>query len=381
MTYTIMANAVEKAKRVFNRYAKKAKAIGLKATFEVVKEYEKRVPRYEYDDVNHCAVKKGEVIIDVADVEINFPEYKLGDYTVAAVIEHGEGDNNNMVYPCGNYTIPTKYHTGKGVCEHCGTNHRRVKTVLLINNNEEFKQVGTNCLKEYTGVTEIGLIGAYEAITNYMEENLADRGFYGTATRFYVETFDYLARCIHIYTEYGYNTENKNKADNAKFEINEVDRNKAKEVIDFFEKFETTDTFLLNVKTAVTREFTKPVNGFIAYAIVAYEKEVARIARENKRAEEVVNTVYYGNVGDKIELEVTGKCIAGYDTQFGYTYIYRFTDNENHTFIWKTTNTIETNDEGIFTGIVRGTIKEHNEYRGEKQTVLTRCKAREKVNA
>ena len=45
-------------------------------------------------------------------------DYKLGDYTVAAVIEHGEEDKN-LVYPCGDYKIPNKYNTGKGICEHC----------------------------------------------------------------------------------------------------------------------------------------------------------------------------------------------------------------------------------------------------------------------
>ena len=57
-------------------------------------------------------------------------------------------------------------------------------------------------------------------------------------------------------------------------------------------------------------------------------------------------------------------------------------DADGNTFTWKTGNTlyIPTCD-GDFvvankgdTVVLKGTIKEHSEYKDEKQTVLTRCK-------
>ncbi len=36
---------------------------------------------------------------------------------------------------------------------------------------------------------------------------------------------------------------------------------------------------------------------------------------------------------------------------------------------------LDTNDDGIFMGKIKGKIKELNEYNGKKQTVLTRVKA------
>ena len=57
-------------------------------------------------------------------------------------------------------------------------------------------------------------------------------------------------------------------------------------------------------------------------------------------------------------------------------------DADGNTFTWKTGNTlyIPTGD-GDFdvanngdTVVLKGTIKEHSEYKDEKQTVLTRCK-------
>ena len=36
--------------------------------------------------------------------------------------------------------------------------------------------------------------------------------------------------------------------------------------------------------------------------------------------------------------------------------------------------TADTDDNGVYTGIVRGTIKAHDLYGNEKQTIITRCK-------
>lgn len=65
-----------------------------------------------------------------------------------------------------------------------------------------------------------------------------------------------------------------------------------------------------------------------------------------------------------------------FDTQWGSTALYAFTDSEGHHFIWKTASwpdSMTKVNEGDSI-VLKGTIKEHNEYKGCKQTVLTRCK-------
>ena len=42
--------------------------------------------------------------------------------------------------------------------------------------------------------------------------------------------------------------------------------------------------------------------------------------------------------------------------------------------MWKTGADIDTDDNGVYTGIVKGTIKAHDMYGNEKQTIMTRCK-------
>lgn len=82
---------------------------------------------------------------------------------------------------------------------------------------------------------------------------------------------------------------------------------------------------------------------------------------------------WFGEIGDKItELPVTLVSKNGYESKYGYTNIYTFEDENKHLFSWFTT----TNQ--IFSvgnkALLSGTIKQHDDYRGVKRTILTRCK-------
>ena len=375
---TIYANKVNELTKVYNRYAKKANAVGLNPTITIGEPYPKKIDVYENDHINHVTVKTGYTVIEVVDVEINFPTYKLGEYTVIAVLEHGN-DNKNLVYPCGDYEVPKHYFTAKGICEHCNTNHKRVKTIVLKDKNNNYKQVGKACLKEYTGVEDYNIASAYEALNCIIEDSNANYGWYSEApvNTKYTETVDYLAKCIHYIKKNGY-LKDKTKYEACEFDYTDLttaDYNDADAVIDFFKNYNANnDTFLNNIKVAVTNEYTRKVNGFVAYAYIAWQKEVERIAREAKKAEEAQTVEYFGEVGDKFTVEVTGRIITGYATMYGWTNIIEFKDNNNHVFIWRTGKDIDVDDNGIWTGTLRGTVKEHSEYGGIKQTVVTRCK-------
>ena len=85
---------------------------------------------------------------------------------------------------------------------------------------------------------------------------------------------------------------------------------------------------------------------------------------------------YVGNIGDKIEMRLTFKDAFAFETHFTYrgelNHIYKFADDNGNTFTWKTGKWLELDKGTQYT--VKGTIKDHNEYKGDKQTVLTRCK-------
>lgn len=85
---------------------------------------------------------------------------------------------------------------------------------------------------------------------------------------------------------------------------------------------------------------------------------------------------YVGNIGDTLTLSATLSSVSTFETHFTYygetNYIYKFTDENGNSIVWKTAS-FQKIEEGK-TYEIKGKVKEHNEYKGDKQTVLTRCK-------
>jgi hypothetical protein len=78
-----------------------------------------------------------------------------------------------------------------------------------------------------------------------------------------------------------------------------------------------------------------------------------------------------GEVGERRSFEVTLIKRGGYQGRFGYTFVYVFKDKHDNILNWFTTKDIaKENGEHFF---LTGTIKKHEEYRGQKVTYITRC--------
>ena len=94
--------------------------------------------------------------------------------------------------------------------------------------------------------------------------------------------------------------------------------------------------------------------------------------RDSWNAKQASDMEHFGSVGDKVQLSLKLVKVGGYETQFGYTNVYTFEDSENHQFVWKTGCGIDADKGSMIT--IKGSVKAHSEYRGIKQTELTRCK-------
>ena len=118
-----------------------------------------------------------------------------------------------------------------------------------------------------------------------------------------------------------------------------------------------------------------------------YKKLQEKIKKDNEILEQKALSNYVGNIGEKITITGTVKIAGGYETEYGYVRIYKFTDNNNNVYVWKTSTYIYAEDnngnqvasEELKEITITGTIKAHNEYNNEKQTVLTRCKVKNYV--
>lgn len=107
-------------------------------------------------------------------------------------------------------------------------------------------------------------------------------------------------------------------------------------------------------------------------------EEAERLEQERIEAQKL-KSKYVGEIGERITLEAVyeftawfeRKSFAGYGMETVYIINFRAGDDK---LVWMTTKGIPQHlNEGDTIRLI-GTVKEHKEYKGEKQTSLTRCR-------
>ena len=85
---------------------------------------------------------------------------------------------------------------------------------------------------------------------------------------------------------------------------------------------------------------------------------------------------YVGAIGERLKVDYIHETSisywgAGWNGEQELKYIHKFRDTDGNLFVWFTGTGLE---EGAT--ITAGTVKDHSEHEGTKQTVLTRCKVK-----
>ena len=84
------------------------------------------------------------------------------------------------------------------------------------------------------------------------------------------------------------------------------------------------------------------------------------------------NSQFVGEIGERLrDVLVSIRNIGGFDSAYGYKWVYTFEDEEGNRYTWFTTS-----QQGVSIGArvsLTGTIKAHVEYKGAETTQLTRC--------
>ena len=85
------------------------------------------------------------------------------------------------------------------------------------------------------------------------------------------------------------------------------------------------------------------------------------------------NSQFVGEIGERLrDIPMTVRNIGGFNSAYGYKWVYTFEDKDGNVYSWFTTS-----QQAISVGmdcIVTGTIKAHVEYRKVFTTQLNRCK-------
>lgn len=333
------------------------------------------------------------------------------NWIVIAVLDHHEvGNVIHLVEgewrPSAELALPSRFRTAKSFCEHCNTMRSRNKTVVIYNTQtKQFKQVGTTCLREYTGGIDAEAIAAFEEAIKSPEEFLGVSG----SSKFFIETKDYLSAVVATMSLYGFmskkkaaeineevrynnnikrveatctkavhlmtNNEKPNEMSNKWHNIYKSKDTEAfvEDALEWIKSYNEPNDFMENLRVICSDSHIKVSDvGFAACLMDLYKRhlEYEKTRKQKEKDNEMYR--YYGEVGEKVTLNGRLACVTSYSTQFGVMFIYKMIYN-SAIFVWKTSKYLGIDDSGEEVNLV-GTIKEHSEFRGVKQNMLVRCK-------
>ena len=406
MRFSIPEENIENLEKKLTKISNKCAKYGCDFRYERVCEHFGERSVSENDPCGPFRSRKE--IVKYIDVEVE-GKAAVNGWRFAATLDFT--NKGNIIKGVDGLEIPEKYYSCAPWCEHCQTRRGRSASFIVFNEETgEFKQVGRSCLRDFTGGLSAEGVAQFESFFKECEEasEYFDAGTFGKS---YFEVKPFMAIAAETIRLYGYakrdpeslstasraeelyRVENGMRLGICREEImarydeaiergfdpeNAVSAKLADAVIDWICENERDDNYFHNLKVACSLEYCDSGKlGLLVSAFPAYNRELEyadeRKAREAQEAEARAKSSWLGRVGDKVSFQIADfRVISSWETQWGSTAVYKFVDKEGHEATWKTTNWV--NDRRIVGAKISGKVKELKEYRGIKQTELTRCK-------
>ena len=297
-------------------------------------------------------------------------------------------------------TLPDMYKTTSGYCDHCNTNHTRKYTCVIYNESCGLKQVGKACLKDYTGCLSAEYVAAIASGFDACEESENFGFLHSVIIPEYYPIMKYLiavAECVYhfgyISTSEAGNTRDcaasilhygdvqvsrdiEFKLDSVSFDMNRKESVQfATDALNWIRNdCDNPDGYYHNLKIVCADDYITAKNfGFVASLIQAYRKHL----NIKKKQEVSALSDYVGTIGDAVDVDIkSASLITAFEGYYSFTRIYKFVDEDNNVYIWKTSSFIKDVD---LVDHICGKVKDHTEYNGEKQTHLLRVKVHRKL--
>ena len=300
---------------------------------------------------------------------------------------------------------PPEHRNRGNICAHCGHKRRRTATYVVRHDDGTTKTVGRNCLKDFMGQSRhnpesIALL--FRHITELLESLDAGEDYggsssgggtaydlkntlaltsavisaYGWVSKTMVDEGkaygDTTASLVRSYLtaqpkKYKGDAELVAKVDAAK--DTKRDTPDAEAAIAWLtdDSMEVSSDYIQSVQAIAKRGWVANKHmGFACSIIQAYRREMARLAKVNTDSQHI------GTIGERDTFTLKVNRLIFSEGFYGLTIIHLMEDKDGNVFKWFSSG--PELDEGEFLTL-KATIKDHSEYQGTKETVLTRVKA------
>lgn len=316
-------------------------------------------------------------------------KYEIPGWEFVATVEHTSG--GNIIRNITDYDIPDKYKNSSPECEHCHKVRDRKDTYLVRNTETgEFKQIGKSCLKDYTDGLDAAVAAEIAEWVNLSYGDIPEMGddifdiltSYDSSSKYYDALR--MKRVAYLYVQQegyskdpgyisdlidAYNDSLKPENNKEVSKVNLDDINKWVLDLDVTSNEYFRNAFLAwNLEDLEYRHLR-----LITSLINTYFKDVEKKKQMELKKAEGTASEYVGNVGERIAIKVVSHRVLYYKSFYkgrhlAETPVFKIVGDDGNTYIWSTEAGFEDGD------AIVATVKSHNEYNGEKQTVITRGK-------
>lgn len=335
------------------------------------------------------------VHIEFLNVEVKGDVPRLDGWTIHSRVEATEVRGENFVWTSGAFAPVLSLRTTDMICQHCGHKRARANVYLLQHVDGRQILVGKTCLKDFLPSADlrdlVAYLGAFEELLSDAENFGSDEeggwSFGGPASAFCIS--EMMTQALHLiktggyvsrkrqqetgeattadYMGLPYKSETYQSIFKGEVWINQCQSGEDKKVIEYVNALNSGSDFEYNLQLAVRKTHApRKLFGYIAAACMMYLKSLEKKAEAAVQLNEHFGTEKKREV---FKLKVVGSTVL--EGQYGYTYMYRFNDEAGRLAVWFASSNQELNTGDWVEG--KATVKAHGEYKGTKQTVLTRC--------
>lgn len=352
------------------------------------------------------------------DVQISGVDVvKLNGWTLAAILdaqysEDGTFAGNILRAVPNSPAIPEMYRTTKSFCDHCRANRRRLQTILVVNEAGEWKQVGSDCIKDFLGhvsaeaYAQLAQIILDAADFAEMAEDESDLPHGARAREKYAinDILSLAAASIRLYgwrsnkvaQEFGgqstsgqvadwVSAKSQKEREAFKFPLdpNEADVILANDVCNWLALLSSRsglNDYMYNLSLLGSLQIVTSRNfGLLCAAVLTYSKEQEYEINRRKKYAEDENSQYVGEIGKReVFTNLTLAFTTVFPSDFGATTFYKFRDETGNILVWFSSRTFYKGTSELVAGDVislKATVKKQELRKGIKQTVITRGSA------
>jgi len=397
--------------RNLSKVKSKIEKLNRKATRLETPEIELLVGSFEDEEILEEGKPTGR-FIRYYEVTVTGETPMLAGWKFVAVLEQTEG--GNIVRTVPGEQLPKEYRMVDQHCDHCNLIRQRKDTYVVEHIDTcETKQVGSACLKDFTGGNDPHRAAAMAEFLMSVDEFMQlaeDDDFFGGggSGEYLVSLENYLGYVSMMIRRYGWLSRGKardeGKAGEATADLADSMMNKKYKKSDDF----PTDDDKAKATAAIEwgREFLNakagddPVNGDISdyewnllmvinQDIIGYRsfglaasllpfhyRELHKIVEKAQQAER--SNEWLGEPKQRLQfdnLEVVFE--QSYENDWGITILYKFVDEVGNELIWWASKWQDFEVGNVVSG--KATVKKHEVYKDRKQTVINRAKFTEVI--